>query len=117
MSKSNLLAIGLASGLAAGLLGIGGGALMVPLLVSVVGLTQRQAHAVSLGAVIPLALAAAVTYGIADQVRLTTATALFVGGVVGAPVGARLLATVDDRLARRAFGLLLLATSIYLFAS
>jgi uncharacterized membrane protein YfcA len=108
------IVIGALSGFLAGLLGIGGGGLMVPMLVSFAGVRQRDAHAISLGAVVLLALAAAITYGASDEVRLGTAVALFFGGVVGAPIGALLLSSADDRLARRAFGALLLATSIYL---
>jgi uncharacterized membrane protein YfcA len=112
-----MIVIGVAGGFLAGLLGIGGGGLMVPLLVSIQKLRQRQAHAVSLGAVVVLALAAAITYGAADEVRLGTAAALFAGGVFGAPLGARLLSGVDDVLARRAFGVLLVCTAIYLAAT
>jgi uncharacterized protein len=108
------IVIGAVSGFLAGLLGIGGGGLMVPLLVSFAGVRQRDAHAISLGAVVLLALAAAITYGASDEVRLGTATALFVGGVAGAPIGAVLLSRVDDRLARRAFGGLLVATAVCL---
>ena len=90
---------------------------MVPLLVSAAGLAQRNAHAISLGAVIPLALAAAVVYGAADEVRLGTAAALFAGGAVGAPIGAMLLSRADDRRARQAFGLLLAGTGTYLLLS
>jgi uncharacterized membrane protein YfcA len=115
-SVHRLLAIGVLSGLAAGLLGIGGGGLMVPMLVYA-GIAQRDSHAVSLGAVIPLALAAAITYGEANEVRLDMALALFAGGAVGAPLGALLLSRANDRLARRVFGVLLLATSAYLFVS
>jgi uncharacterized protein len=112
-----MAAIGFVSGLAGGLLGIGGGGVMVPLLVAFAGVAQRNAHAISLGAVVPLALAAAITYGAGDEVRLDMALALFAGGAVGAPLGAALLARADDRMARRAFGVLLLATSAYLFLS
>jgi len=109
-----LILIGAASGFLAGLLGIGGGGLMVPMLVSVAGYRQRHAHAVSLGAVVVLALAAAITYGAADEVRLGTAAALFLGGVVGAPLGALLLSRVNDAVARRAFGALLVGIAAYL---
>lgn len=87
------------------------------MLVSAAGVGQRTAHAISLGAVIPLALAAAITYGAADEVRLETASALFVGGAVGAPIGALLLSRADDRRARQAFGLLLVSTGGYLLLS
>lgn len=117
LAPGRLIAIGLVSGLLGGLLGIGGGGLMVPMLVSAAGLRQREAHAVSLGAVVPLALAAAITYGAADEVRLGMATTLFVGGVVGAPLGALLLSRVNDRIARQAFGGLLVTTAIYLLVT
>jgi uncharacterized membrane protein YfcA len=111
------LTIGAVSGLLAGLLGIGGGGVMVPMLVAMGVVAQRQAHAVSLGAVIPVALAAALTYGEADEVRLGTAALLFLGGVVGAPLGALMLARANDRMAQRAFGLLLVTTSGYLLVA
>src|SRR5262245_7465915 len=109
-----LVLIGVAGGFLAGLLGIGGGALMVPLMVGIEKIRQRQAHAISLGALVIFALAAAITYGTADEVRLGTAVALFAGGVFGAPVGAKLLASVDDALARRAFGAVMVCTAVYL---
>ncbi len=112
-----IVLIGVASGFLAGLLGIGGGGLMVPMLVSVGGLRQRQAHAVSLGAVVVLALAAAITYGASDEVRLGTAAALFIGGAAGAPLGALLLSRVNDRVARQAFGVLLVCTAAYLLVT
>jgi uncharacterized protein len=112
-----IVLIGVASGFLAGLLGIGGGGLMVPMLVSVGGLRQRQVHAVSLGAVVVLALAAAITYGASDEVRLGTAAALFIGGAAGAPLGALLLSRVNDRLARQAFGVLLVCTAAYLLVT
>jgi uncharacterized membrane protein YfcA len=108
------LLIGLASGLLGGLLGIGGGGLMVPMLVSLAGYAQRQAHAISLGAVIPLALAGAITYGAADELQVGTALVLALGGIAGAPLGALLLSRSDDRRARQAFGLLLVCTAVYL---
>jgi uncharacterized protein len=114
VSTRLLIGIGLASGFLAGLLGIGGGGLMVPLLVAWGGVRQRAAHAVSLGAVIIFALAAAITYGASDEIRFDYAAVLFAGGAVGAPIGAWALSKADDRLARRAFGVLLIATSAYL---
>src|SRR3954470_9576353 len=46
-----LLAIGLGGGLLSGLLGVGGGIVMVPLLVLWAAYSQRDAHAISLGAI------------------------------------------------------------------
>jgi uncharacterized membrane protein YfcA len=107
-----LLAIGLGGGLLSGLLGVGGGIVMVPLLVLWASYAQREAHAMSLGAIIPISIAGIATYGIAGEVRYGTALALAVGSVVGAPIGARLLVRIDERLLKIVFGLFLVGVAV-----
>src|SRR3954468_10226569 len=68
-----LVAIGLGGGLLSGLLGVGGGIVMVPLLVLWAAYSQRDAHAISLGAIIPISIAGIATYGVAGEVRYGTA--------------------------------------------
>jgi uncharacterized membrane protein YfcA len=99
-----LLAIGLGGGLLSGLLGVGGGVVMVPLLVLWAGYAQREAHAISLGAIIPISLAGIATYGVAGKVAWWDAVALAAGSIVGAPLGARLLTRIDERLLKVVFG-------------
>src|SRR5687767_13447117 len=86
-----LVVIGLAGGVLSGLLGVGGGIVMVPLLVLWVGYAQRHAHAISLGAIVPISLAGVVTYGFAGEVRVWEAVPLAIGAVAGARIGAGLL--------------------------
>ena len=107
-----LLAIGLGGGLLSGLLGVGGGVIMVPLLVLWAGYAQRQAHAMSLGAIIPISIAGIATYGIAGEVRYGYAIALAAGAVVGAQIGARLLAQIDERLLKVVFGAFLVGVAV-----
>jgi len=107
-----LLAIGLGGGLLSGLLGVGGGIVMVPLLVLWANYAQREAHAMSLGAIIPISIAGIATYGLAGEVRYGTALALAVGSVVGAPLGARLLARMDERLLKVVFGVFLVGVAV-----
>ena len=106
-----LLAIGLGGGVMSGLLGVGGGVVMVPLLVLWAGYAQREAHAVSLGAIIPISLAGIATYGVAGQVRWWQALGLAVGSVVGARIGAGLLARIDERLLKVVFGTFLVGVA------
>src|SRR3954451_15263064 len=98
-----LVTIGGAGGLLSGLLGVGGGLIMVPLLVFWAGFRQRDAHAMSLGAIIPISLASVITFGAAGEVRVGYAVALTAGSVVGASLGARLLARIDERPLKIAF--------------
>jgi len=107
-----LLAIGVMGGLLSGLLGVGGGVVMVPLLVLWAGYRQRDAHALSLGAIIPISLASVVIFGAAGKVRLVDAAALAAGSIVGARIGASALARIEERHLKLAFGLFLGAVSI-----
>ena len=107
-------AIGGAGGLLSGLLGVGGGVVMVPLLVLRAGYRQREAHAMSLGAIIPISLASVVTYGVAGEVRVGYAVALAAGSMLGARVGAGLLARIHERPLKIVFGVFLAAVAILL---
>jgi uncharacterized protein len=107
-----LLAIGLGGGVVGGLLGVGGGVIMVPLLVLWAKHGQRDAHAISLGAIIPISIAGIATFGAAGQVRILPAVALAVGAVVGARIGAHLLAQIDERLLKAVFGLFLVGVAV-----
>jgi uncharacterized membrane protein YfcA len=109
-----LAAIGAFGGVLSGLLGVGGGIVMVPLLVLRAGYRQRDAHAMSLGAIIPISLASVVTYGAAGEVRFAYALALAVGSVVGARVGAGLLARIRERPLKLVFGVFLGAVAVLL---
>jgi len=86
--------------------------IMVPLLVLWAGYGQRDAHAASLGAIIPISIAGLLTYGIAGEVNWLDAAALAVGAVAGARIGAGMLTRIDERLLRVAFGVFLVAVSI-----
>jgi uncharacterized membrane protein YfcA len=107
-----LIAIGAAGGLLSGLLGVGGGIVMVPLLVLRAGYSQKDAHAVSLGAIIPISIAGVATYGIAGKVHPWEAIALAVGSIGGARIGAGALASIDDRRLKLVFGLFLFAVAV-----
>jgi hypothetical protein len=109
-----LIVIGILGGLLSGLLGVGGGIVMVPLLVLWARYGQREAHAASLGAIIPISIAGIATYGIAGQVKVGPAIALAVGSVFGARVGAGLLVGIDVRLLKIVFGLFLVGVAVLL---
>src|SRR6266542_2606509 len=112
--EPQLAAIGIAGGILSGLLGVGGGVVMVPLLVVWAKYGQREAHALSLGAIIPISLAGIVTYGAAGKVRVVDAAALAAGAVVGARIGAGLLARIEERALKALFGVFLVAVSVLL---
>ena len=107
-----LVAIGLVAGVVSGLLGVGGGVVMVPMLVLWVGYAQREAHATSLGAIIPISIAGVLTFGIAGRVSWVDAAALALGAVIGARLGAGFLARIDERVLKVVFGSFLVAAAL-----
>jgi uncharacterized protein len=109
-----LAGIGLAGGLFSGLLGVGGGVVMVPLLVLWGRYGQRNAHAISLGAIIPISAAGVITYGVAGEVQVWQALALAAGSIAGAQVGAGMLAKIDERRLKLTFGCFLVLVAALL---
>lgn len=107
-SPVHLGAIGLLAGIASGLFGIGGGLIMVPAMVMLTSLRQHQAHANSLGAVVPIASVASIPFIAAGLVHWPFAAIMAITAVIGAQAGARLMATMSERQLRIAFIVLVL---------
>ncbi len=87
----------------------------MPLLVLYTPLSQRQAQATSLAAIIPTSVVGTALYYFGSrqpQVDLRFALLLVIGSVVGAYAGAHLLAHVPERLLKQVFSVLLLVLGI-----
>jgi uncharacterized membrane protein YfcA len=107
-----LIAIGLVAGFLSGLLGVGGGIVLVPLMVAVLHYDQHTAHATSLAAIFIIALAGAVTFAVSGEVDLPLAIALGIGGVIGSTVGATTMKQASTRTLQLAFTVLLTAAGV-----
>jgi uncharacterized protein len=101
------IAIGVAGGIVAGLLGVGGGVLFVPGLVIFLGLGQHQAEATSLLAIIPVAIVGTATQDRYGNVRRADALLLGVLSLVGAAAGVALANALSGRMLRDGFAALL----------
>ena len=112
-----LPAIGLVGGVLSGLVGVGGGIVMIPLMVGVLGFSQHRAHGTSLAVIVPIAFAATVRYAVADPIEWAVAAALAATSVVFATAGARLTARINPQTLRRLFALVLLITAVRMFLS
>ena len=100
--------IGLAAGVVAGLLGVGGGALFVPALTLGLGLSQIEAEATSLLAMIPVALVGAWRQRARGNADLRTGLELGLLASLGAAAGAAIANAVSQRTLEIGFGLLIL---------
>ena len=86
-----LLSVGVVGGLLAGLFGVGGGIVMVPLLMWWARVDQRRAQATSLLAIAPAAVFGTVSYAVGGVFPLISGLIVAAGGIAGAQVGALLL--------------------------
>jgi uncharacterized membrane protein YfcA len=102
-----LIAIGVAAGIVAGLLGVGGGVLFVPGLVIVAGLGQHQAEATSLLAIIPVAIVGTWRQDRYGNVRRRDALLLGLLSVAGAAAGVALANALSGQVLRDAFAALM----------
>ncbi len=114
--KNNLIsfAIGLAAGMLGGLIGLGGGIIMVPLLVGLLKLDQCRAHGTSLAVLIFTGISGAITYGYHGQVGWVAAAALAVPAVLTATTGARLADRLPEWKLKKVFGIFLIFCSVLL---
>lgn len=111
------VAIGLGAGVASGYVGVGGGFIMVPLMLSVVGIPMRLASGTSLIAVMILAVPGAVEQGILGNIDYLAGVAVAVGSIPGAIVGARLVRVVPERMLRFLFGGFLVVVAVLLLVN
>lgn len=108
------LGIGLFAGLCSGYVGVGGGFIMVPLFVSLLGIMMRQASGTSLIAVTILAIPGAITQGMLGNIDYVVGIAMAVGSIPGAALGASLVRKVPERQLRFLFGAFLLVAAVVL---
>lgn len=108
------LGLGVVAGVLSGLFGIGGGAVLVPLLVLWVGMAQHRAHATSLAAIILTAAWGTRTYALDGAVDYGAGLAIAAGAIVGAWFGAAVMHRLSAARLRQAFAVLIVVVSLEL---
>lgn len=107
-------AIGLVAGFASGYVGVGGGFLMVPLFIPLLGITMKKASGTSLIAVVILAIPGVITQTLHGNVDFVAGIAMAIGSIPGALIGASLIRYIPERKMRFLFGFFLLFAAIIL---
>lgn len=110
-------AIGLAAGLLGGYVGVGGGFIMVPLFISVLGVSMRLASGTSLIAVMLIAVPGTIEQAVLGNIAFTAGIALVAGSIPGALLGANLVKYVPERLLRFLFAGFLAVVAVMLVAN
>lgn len=114
-----LVLIGLFAGIGSGLFGIGGGVIIVPLLIFLLGLPQKTASATSLVAlVLPVGILGVWSYyksGIINNDHIRMGLVVSIGIFIGTLVGSKLAIQLPVRILTKGFALLLVYVAIRLW--
>lgn len=107
------LSLGLAAGVLSGLMGLGGGVIIIPVLVLFFGFSQHTAQGTTLALMVPpIGLLAAWIYYKAGFVQLKAAALICLGFFVGGLIGAKFVTAIPEPILRKIFGTLLLLASL-----
>lgn len=116
MNPALYILFGLIAGIASGFLGIGGGTILIPAFVFILGMTQHQAQGTTLALMVPpIGLLAAWKYYSQGNVKIGVAAFVCLGFFFGGLIGAQLVQKVPDLLLRRIFSVFLMAVAVKLF--
>jgi len=111
-----LLLIGLAAGIASGILGIGGGILVIPALVYLLNYSQKAAQGTSLGLLLPpIGLLAVLNYYQAGYVNLKAAGIMIVTFMIGSYLSSKFAVNLPDTVIKKVFAVFLLFYAVKLF--
>jgi len=114
---AGLLTAGMAAGILAATLGVGGGIVFVPTLAALYLVDQHVAQGTSLAAMVPTTVVAAVMHGRAGRIDWPIAAALGAGGIVGGVAGAGWALSLDPLMLRRMFAVLLVVVAARMLRS
>jgi uncharacterized membrane protein YfcA len=112
----SLLIIGVLAGVLSGLIGVGGGLIMIPLMIAVLGFSQHEAQGTSLAVLaVPVTFLAAYNYYSEGYINWKFAIIIAIGFVVGGFFGSKLAISINQAMLKKIFGVILLIASFKMF--
>ncbi|MEX2275565.1 MAG: sulfite exporter TauE/SafE family protein [Actinomycetota bacterium] len=100
VSRWTYAGIGVLAGFVSGLLGVGGGIIIVPLLAGALGMPLKRALGTSLAAIVALVIPGTLVHAILDNIDWSIVLVLTIGSVIGALLGARIALGAKERTLR-----------------
>ncbi|MCG8575847.1 MAG: sulfite exporter TauE/SafE family protein [Flavobacteriales bacterium] len=108
-----LVLIGLLAGIASGFVGVGGGIIIVPSLVYLLGLSQHSAQGTSLLLMLPpIGILAVMNYYKTGQLNINYAIIIAIAFVIGGYFGSKIALRLSPSLVKLIFGILMLYVAI-----
>jgi uncharacterized protein len=111
-----LTAIGLVVGFFGGMFGVGGGVILIPLLVYIIGMEQHTAQGTSVAILLPpIGIVAAYNYYKAGHVNIKYAIIIAITFIIGSYFGSKLAVYLPDQASKRIFAVVLFIISVKMF--
>lgn len=109
----SLIIIGLIAGLLSGVMGVGGGVIMIPLMIFFLGFSQHEAQGTSLAVLaVPVTMLAAYTYYQEGHVNWRYAAVIAVFFVVGGYFGSKIAININQRTLKTIFAIILIVIAV-----
>lgn len=113
-----MLVVGLAAGVLSGLVGLGGGVIIVPALVYILGFSQHQATGTSLGILLlPAGFFAVRNYYLKGYIDIKVVALIFIGFLIGGWIGSKISLNFPEGTLKKVFAvaLVLIAGKVLFF--
>lgn len=110
--KFKLITIGVVAGLLNGVFGSGGGTIVVPSLIFLIGMEDHKAHATAISIILPLSIISTVIYLLNNTIPMKQSLMVMTGGLFGSYLGAKFLHKIPVHILRKIFGSVIIYTAI-----
>ena len=107
--------IGSIGGTLAGLLGVGGGFIMVPLLVMIMGLGQQMGQGISLFVIVPTSIVAIWRLHKSSLIDWSMVMVMAVGSILGAAISSNFVQYIDSKLLTKIFGFCVILVGLKMY--
>ena len=113
-----LIVIGILAGILSGVVGVGGGLIMIPLLIILLGLSQHEAQGTSLAVMLPpIGVLAAINYHKVGFVKWEYAMIIAITFIIGGYFGSKYAVTLRPEIVKRVFGIVMLIGALKIIFS
>ena len=104
--------MGLCAGILSGLLGIGGGVVLVPMMVFILGIAQHTAQGISMLVIIPTSIVSGWYFYKEGLINYKAAAYMAGGAVLGALISANFVQAVPASELKRIFGIFVIFSGL-----
>lgn len=107
-----IVGLGFCAGILTGIMGVGGGVVLVPMMVLLLAVPQHLAQGISMLVIIPTVIVAIIKLRQANLFQYRMALLLATGSIIGSLLSSNLVQLIDGVVLKKIFGVLVIYSSI-----